>query len=144
MCKVFSLDGSVIELTKYDDSTPGTWKIETEKDTTASGSWYGINDGDEYCIVICGKGDASIARVYQGGEIECEHDTIADGDEDERAICLICGCTFDWGWVKETDDYGEVKTREYSEAHYEDEGCIGSLVQAIYELEFGNEESQHN
>lgn len=75
---------------------------------------------------------------------DCEHpeELIEFGDEDERAVCPICGATFDWGYtpdVAEGEDCDgnyyarEIKVRTIGECHEADKpaGIIGDIIKDI-------------
>lgn len=76
---------------------------------------------------------------------DCEHpeELLEFGDDDERAVCPICGATFDWGWQEDVVDEGyddegmyyqtTGDVRVIGECHESDKpaGIIGDIIKDI-------------
>ena len=57
--------------------------------------------------------------------LECEHEDIEWGDDNERGLCRDCGATCDWHWENDVldnypDEIKEIKVRVPHEWHEKD------------------------
>lgn len=71
-------------------------------------------------------------------QIDCNHDIVEYGDDDEQGVCKLCGATCDWHWENDVEDnypdsIKEIKVRVPHEIHFPEKigGIVGDYLKKL-------------
>lgn len=92
------------------------------------------DDHDELYATVWGS------EPWNDVQIDCNHDIVEYGDDDEQGVCKLCGATCDWHWENDAEDnypdnIKEIKVRVPHEIYFPKKigGIVGDYLKKLQE-----------